>query len=176
MSQLIALIIAIALGAIVTAIGYVFLGDAFTQNAERGVALQFVNQASQMEMSMTAYRADKASSAHATGESFAQTTTKLVDADFLKDALVAPQGIYSALDNTTEGDVFLLVNNDGTDSLISSAVCTEINKVSNGTSEIRTSVDVTTGALAKTALAGARFGCFSTDGAAAPYQIVYEVE
>jgi type II secretory pathway component PulJ len=39
MSQLIALIIAIALGAIVTAIGYVFLGDAFTKNSEKGIAL-----------------------------------------------------------------------------------------------------------------------------------------
>ena len=54
MSQLIALIIAIALGAIVTAIGYVFLGDAFQNQSGKAEAQKILVQAEQIEVAMIA--------------------------------------------------------------------------------------------------------------------------
>ena len=56
MSQLIALIIAIVLGAIVTAIGYVFLGDAFTDQSVKAEAQKILVQAEQIEAAMIAYK------------------------------------------------------------------------------------------------------------------------
>ena len=58
MSQLIALIIAIALGAIVTAIGYVFLGDAFQNQSVKAEAQKILVQAEQIEVAMIAYKVD----------------------------------------------------------------------------------------------------------------------
>lgn len=58
MSQLIALIIAIALGAVVTAIGYVFLGDAFTDQSIKAEAQKILVQAEQIEAAMIAYKVD----------------------------------------------------------------------------------------------------------------------
>ena len=58
MSQLIALIIAIALGAIVTAIGYVFLGDAFQEQSTKAEAQKILVQAEQIEAAMIAYKVD----------------------------------------------------------------------------------------------------------------------
>jgi type II secretory pathway pseudopilin PulG len=58
MSQLIALIIAIALGAIVTAIGYVFLGGAFADQSVKAEAQKILVQAEQIEAAMIAYKVD----------------------------------------------------------------------------------------------------------------------
>jgi len=131
MSQLIALIIAIALGAIVTAIGFVFLGDAFTKNSERGVALQFVSQASQVEMALTAHRAEKAASAYEVGNSAAtpattdiqETFSNLLVGGYLKDAVVAPFGDYELLKNGTK--LYLVANS----AEISDNVCFETLKL-----------------------------------------------
>ena len=58
MSQLIALIIAIALGAIVTALGYVFLGNAFANQSVKAEAQKILVQAEQIELAMIAYKVD----------------------------------------------------------------------------------------------------------------------
>jgi hypothetical protein len=58
MSQLIGLILAIALGAIVTAIGYVFLGSAYTNSSNKAEALKIINQANQIDLGIKAFRAD----------------------------------------------------------------------------------------------------------------------
>jgi hypothetical protein len=133
MSQLIALIIAIALGAIVTAIGYVFLGDAFTKNSEKGVALQFINQASQVEMAMTAYRAENARSAFVTDWNETQVDTTsgageekgLVDTGYLKAGIAAPQGDYVLFQDATSNKVYLVAEHAD----LSDSVCQQINKV-----------------------------------------------
>jgi type II secretory pathway pseudopilin PulG len=56
MSQLIALIIAIALGVVVTAIGYVFLGDSFTNQSVKAESQKILVQAEQIEAAMIAYK------------------------------------------------------------------------------------------------------------------------
>ena len=184
MSQLIALIIAIALGAIVTAIGYVFLGDAFTSNSERGVALQLVNQASQLEMAMTAYRAAEAAPAFDTvNNTFALVNTLLTDEGYLKDGLVAPQGAFDLVENN--GDVFLVVD-DATANGISQAVCAELANLSgivpttdadsDNIGEATVTVGAATGAQVDTVLDGARYNCVEDVGAATGYVFAYQVD
>jgi type II secretory pathway pseudopilin PulG len=56
MSQLIALIIAIALGVVVTAIGYVFLGNSFADQSIKAEAQKILVQAEQIEAAMIAYK------------------------------------------------------------------------------------------------------------------------
>tara|TARA_Y100000588_G_scaffold324551_2_gene357793 strand:- start:13945 stop:14511 length:567 start_codon:yes stop_codon:yes gene_type:complete len=58
MSQLIALVIAIVLGAVVTAIGYVFLGGAFAEQSVKAEAQKILAQAEQIEAAMIAYKLD----------------------------------------------------------------------------------------------------------------------
>lgn len=58
MSQLIALVIAIVLGAVVTAIGYVFLGGAFAEQSVKAEAQKILAQAEQIEAAMVAYKLD----------------------------------------------------------------------------------------------------------------------
>ncbi len=58
MSQLIALVIAIVLGAVVTAIGYVFLGGAFAEQSIKAEAQKILAQAEQIEAAMIAYKLD----------------------------------------------------------------------------------------------------------------------
>ncbi len=188
MSQLIALIIAIALGAIVTAIGFVFLGDAFTKNSERGVALQLVSQASQIEMALTAHRAENAKSAFDTN--YATTLVDsvdengLVDLGYLKDVVVAPQGSYSLVQDTSVGAknaLYLVASgaNASGDS-ISANVCQEVEKLAGRTTA---PVDLTAVAFATptgpelTAGLGSNvYACF-TDGEATPaFSFVYQVE
>jgi hypothetical protein len=188
MSQLIALIIAIALGAIVTAIGYVFLGDAFTKNSERGVALQFINQGSQVEMAMTAYRAENARSAAFDGStalSFALLQTSdgsagivgtaapltddgLVEKGYLKSGVVAPQGSWALVNYDT--DKFAMVSNSDK---ISANVCQALNKIQNNVEAIGTAVADSTAAVA--ALGEAKFRCFEATDTSG-YAIVYSVE
>lgn len=183
MSQLIALIIAIALGAIVTAIGFVFLGDAFTRNSERGTALQLVSQASQVEMAMTAHRAEQAASAFDTDY---QTTLDdgadagLVTLGYLKDEVVAPQGTYSLLRNGA--DVFLVssgANAAGT--VISRNVCQEVEVLAGRDRDFGAVgselVDVASisAATISTALDTDAYGCY-TVAAAENFVFAYEVE
>jgi len=201
MSQLIALIIAIALGAIVTAIGYVFLGEAFTKNSEKGVALQFINQASQVEMAMTAFRAENARSAFNTDWAGTTDATaesgSLVDTGYLKSGVVAPQGSY-VLAKSTSGKVILASSSVE----LSAAVCQQINRVagfnnyttSEDTSEVGTgditadhatlptgviSEDTAGADFAVTALNGRKFSCsqssdYGTDNES--HTFIYEVE
>jgi len=169
MSQLIALIIAIALGAIVTAIGYVFLGDAFTKNSERGVALQFVNQASQVEMAMVASRAESAKSAFVTN--WTDTSAALSASGHLKTGVTAPQGTYTMIQDAAK-NTFLVV--DAVDTVLSLAVCEQINKLA-GKALTPTIAELPADAIASslTGLQGSRYGCFdSTTG----YVFAYEVE
>ena len=178
MSQLIALIIAIALGAIVTAIGYVFLGDAFTQNSERGVALQFVNQGSQVEMAMTAFRAENARTSFDTDWDTTRVdgtnNDGLVDTGYLKDGLVAPQGAYSLVQDGT--DVFLVVDS----ALLTQAVCTQIARLSGddvNANGYTLPAAATAGASdVNTALNGERYGCFTNTGTSGNHVFAYEVE
>jgi hypothetical protein len=58
MSQLIGLILAIALGAIVTAIGYVFLGEVFNKSAIKAEAQKMITQSIQIDLAIKAFRAD----------------------------------------------------------------------------------------------------------------------
>lgn len=58
MSQLIALVIAIVLGAVVTAIGYVFLGGTFADQSTKAEAQKILVQAEQIEAAMIAYKVD----------------------------------------------------------------------------------------------------------------------
>ena len=191
MSQLIALIIAIALGAIVTAIGYVFLGDAFTKNSEKGVALQFINQASQVEMAMTAYRAENARTAFDTSWALTQTNAAgddgLVFQGYLKSGITAPQGDYTLVGGT-EG-VFLVSEHED----VSDSVCQQINKVAgfeaysvinqaakatadtNDEALMPTAL-VTTSTLADAALNGHKFSCTETFGDSDSGTFIYEVE
>ena len=174
MSQLIALIIAIALGAIVTAIGYVFLGDAFTANSERGVALQIVNQGSQIEMAMTAHRATEAAGAFLTD--YATTmTTNLVGNDYLKETLVSPvadgaAGDYSLIQDANN-DVFLVI--DAVE--LGDAVCVEIEDLAGREVTAATLTDAADDAAAAAALT-TRFGCFNNSTTATQNIFVYEVE
>ena len=178
MSQLIALIIAIALGAIVTAIGYVFLGDAFTSNSERGVALQFVNQGSQVEMAMTAFRASNAASAWDTDS--ATTLASLENSGFLKSGLVAPQGDYVLVqDAAADNSVYLTVQSaDLTD-----AVCGEIEELAGRDATLESSAfaGVPTGAEVTTALGAIadgsqRYLCIDDATTATNNVFIYEVE
>jgi hypothetical protein len=102
MSQLIALIIAIALGAIVTAIGYVFLGDAFTNNSNKGIAQQLINQGEQIKLSMMAFKVMNSRSAFVTdydttmsnnGSGGAGTSNGLIPEGFIKGEVSPPLGI-----------------------------------------------------------------------------------
>lgn len=58
MSQLIALVIAIVLGAVVTAIGYVLLGGIFADQSVKAEAQKILVQAEQIEAAMVAYKVD----------------------------------------------------------------------------------------------------------------------
>lgn len=180
MSQLIALIIAIALGAIVTAIGYVFLGDAFTSNSERGVALQLVNQGSQIEMSMTAFRAERAASAFNTDLTTTMTDTNgLATLNYLKDVPQAPEGTYTLV-NDADDNVFLVLDAVATE--LSENVCDEIEELAgrDNTLEAGTDVDTVIGQATGVAgvLAGARYGCYTgvTTAGSETFIFAYEVE
>jgi len=184
MSQLIALIIAIALGAIVTAIGYVFLGDAFTSNSERGVALQMVNQGSQVEMAMTAFRATNASSAFVTdwtltrnnnGAGAAGTTNGLEAEGFLKAGIVPPVGTAYELTQDSNQNVFLSVSAPVAE--LSLNVCQEIVGLAGGDSEAALTVaaDVAT-AAGQLLTDGDRYGCYANAATATNNIFVYQVE
>ncbi len=184
MSQLIALIIAIALGAIVTAIGYVFLGDAFTSNSERGVALQLTNQGSQMEMAMSGYRATNAKGA-ADGIDFSAGTAtahynsltgELVAKNFLKDKPVSPitdtdgnSVPYTLFENTVDGKQSLYMVVDSGD--LGSDLCSEIEELAgrSGTVAVQNTATDAIGALTTNS---SRFGCYdSTTGYLAIYKV-----
>ena len=185
MSQLIALIIAIALGAIVTAIGFVFLGDAFTKNSERGVALQLVSQASQIEMALTAHRAENAKSAFNTDYATtlsSSATVGLVSQGYLKDVVVAPQGSYSLVqDVAAKGALYLVASGANASGVsISANVCQEVEKLAGRTTAPADLVSVDfanpTGAELTTGLGQNVYACF-TDGEATPaFSFVYQVE
>jgi len=187
MSQLIALIIAIALGAIVTAIGYVFLGDAFTSNSERGVALQLVNQGSQIEMAMTASRAVNAASAAdvvdfsagTADEHYDDLTEVLVAGGFLKDVPVSPivdtngdsvdYTLFEDVDGTTsKSTVYAVV--DSAD--VSANVCQEVEELA-GRSSAPATANTATDAIASLKTSNSRFGCFDST---AGYLSIYKVE
>ena len=187
MSQLIALIIAIALGAIVTAIGYVFLGDAFTKNSEKGVALQFVNQASQVEMSMTAYRAENAKSAGLVGSAafdFAGLQSNdgtivnsgtvddgLVFQGYLKSGITAPQGTWTLEKSATDLSLYMV----SSDAEVTATVCAAINKVHNGDASIAVAADVTA-VVAALETSGDKFRCFADNATATLHTVAYNVE
>jgi hypothetical protein len=186
MSQLIALIIAIALGAIVTAIGYVFLGDAFTKNSERGVALQFINQGSQVEMAMTAYRAENAKSAGLVGTAshgFADlqnndgtivnsgtATDGLVFQGYLKEGVVAPKGAWTLEQNSTDSTKLVMVSNSAD---ISVNVCKALNKIQNNVEAVAVAADSQTAA---DALGQSKFRCFADNATATTHIVAYSVE
>ncbi len=185
MSQLIALIIAIALGAIVTAIGYVFLGDAFTSNSERGVALQLVNQGSQVEMAMTAFRATNASSAFVTdwtltrnnnGAGATGTTNGLEAEGFLKSGIVPPVGTTYVLEQDSNQNVFLSVTAPVAD--LSLNVCQEVVGLSGGDSEAALAVAADTATAAAALVTnGDRYSCFAVAATDPTDNIfVYQVE
>ncbi len=138
MSQLIALIIAIALGAIVTAIGYVFLGDAFTDNSLKGQVQQIINQQNQIEVALTAYKAVNGISAHTvmlnnaggypdTSLFYDDTLQILIDENYLKDApnKLIETGTY--LMNTYVNGSFSKVITEIYD--VPEDVCNEINRL-----------------------------------------------
>lgn len=180
MSQLIALIIAIALGAIVTAIGYVFLGDAFTSNSERGVALQMVNQGSQVEMAMTAFRAENAASSWNTDQT--GTFNNLINNNFLKDIPVSPvvdgnNGAY-VLSIDADENVFLSVIADVT--LLSNNVCSEIQQLAgkDGSAVAAADLEAAVGIANEDedgSLGNSRYGCFD-NGTTGDNVFVYKVE
>lgn len=178
MSQLIALIIAIALGAIVTAIGYVFLGDAFTSNSERGIALQLVNQGSQIEMAMTAFRASNAVSAfdtnYATTMVDGSNNDGLVDLGFVKETIVSPieSATYALMQDTAGQDTFLVL--DGAN--LSNAVCLEIEDLAGRELADASALTALAGTIDGDAAEGvltSRYGCYDSD---AGNVFVYEVE
>ncbi len=185
MSQLIALIIAIALGAIVTAIGFVFLGDAFTRNSERGVALQLVSQASQIEMAFTAHRAEQARSAFDTSFDVtlvdATNEDGLVDLGYLKDVVVPPQGDYSLLANA--GDVYLVSSGTGANGdVITENVCQEVERLAGRdrafdvpATALGTIADTGVVANVAGALGSNAYGCY-VDVAGSGFAFAYEVE
>ena len=185
MSQLIALIIAIALGAIVTAIGYVFLGDAFTSNSERGVALQLTNQGSQMEMAMSGYRATNAKSAADAVDFSAGTATEhynsltgeLVAKNFLKDKPVSPitdtdgnSVSYTLFENTdTNGKQTLYMVVDSGD--LGADLCSEIEELAGRSGTVAVQADATA-AIGELTTNSSRFGCYdSTVGHLAIYKV-----
>lgn len=171
MSQLIALIIAIALGAIVTAIGYVFLGDAFTKNSERGVALQFLSQASQIEMAMVAYYAEQTKTSYSAD--WATTKTELETEGYLKGGANSPMGAYKMYSST---DGTFLVVDDLIATGISENVCLQISKLSGDTTGALTVSDITDAATANTALSTTRYNCFKDAATATKYIFAYKVE
>lgn len=185
MSQLIALIIAIALGAIVTAIGYVFLGDAFTSNSERGVALQLTNQGSQMEMAMSGYRATNAKSAadavdFTTGtavEHYNSLTGELVAKNFLKDKPISPiidtngnsvaYNLFQDVDTNNKKTVYMVVDSGD----LGADLCKEIEELAGRSGTVVEQADATA-AIAKLKDDSSRFGCYdSTVGHLAIYKI-----
>lgn len=189
MSQLIALIIAIALGAIVTAIGYVYLGDAFTNNSVRGNALTLIGQGSQLEMAMTAYRASNAGSAFETdytltlsndGAGGSGSTNGLIPEGYLKSDLSPPLGLtYTLLQDS--GDVYLVAQ--GTE--ISQDLCRELKGMAQGTGAVAatavtsSSVEFTnpaTGGEVAGALGSTRYDCFQDTTTTAEHVYIYEVE
>ncbi len=127
MSQLIALIIAIALGAIVTAIGYVYLGDAFTNNSAKGTAQQLINTGSQLEMAFMAYKATNGTSPYHWDYSVVETT--LITDKYLKDALISPTGEnFQLVEHTAEDNKFLILT--GTE--LSEGICDQVNEFKGG--------------------------------------------
>lgn len=58
MSQLIGIIIAVLLGAIVTAFAYVYLGSAYAEQSTKAEAQKILNQAEQIEAALIAYKVD----------------------------------------------------------------------------------------------------------------------
>ena len=185
MSQLIALIIAIALGAIVTAIGFVFLGDAFTKNSERGVALQLVSQASQIEMALTAHRAENAKSAFNTDYDTtlsSSATVGLVSQGYLKDVVVAPQGDYSLVRDAAAKNALYLVASGANASgvSISANVCQEVEKLAGRTTApaVLTAVafGTPTGAELTAGLGQNVYSCFADNATPTEFAFVYQVE
>lgn len=133
MSQLIALIIAIALGAIVTAIGYVYLGDAFTSNSAKGTAQQLINASSQLEMAFLAYKATNGTSPYHWDYSVIEST--LITDNYLKDALVSPTGQnFDVVEHMALGKKYLLLT--GTE--LSKEVCDQVNEFKGGTTNNET--------------------------------------
>jgi len=187
MSQLIALIIAIALGAIVTAIGYVFLGDAFTSNSERGVALQLTNQGSQMEMAMSGYRATNAKGAadvidfsdtsKSAEDNYNSLTGELVAKNFLKDKPVSPiidtNGAsvpYALFQNVANGKQSLYMVVDSGD--LGADLYSEIEELA-GRSGTVVEQATATDAIGALTTNSSRFGCYNST---AGYLAIYKVQ
>ena len=154
MTYLIALIIAIALGAVIALLSFVNIGSGFGNQSAAAKAQQFSQAGSQMEVAMAAYLADNAGSAFSTD--LAGTVGNLESDpsgdNWLKEAPVAPTGQGAlSLEQGTDG-VYLLL------SAPTDAVCDEINALS-GYSKADTAV---TGVAAD--VEGNRLACEGTGG------------
>ena len=123
MTYLIALIIAIALGAVIALLSFVNIGSGFGNQSAAAKAQQFSQAGSQLEVAMAAYLADNAESGFTTDLG---TTVGVLQGDnWLKESPVAPtgQGVLGLYQNGN--DVYLTLSTDGTDSP-SNDVCSEI--------------------------------------------------
>tara|TARA_B100000700_G_scaffold331796_1_gene468939 strand:+ start:41401 stop:41904 length:504 start_codon:yes stop_codon:yes gene_type:complete len=158
MTYLIALIIAIALGAVIALLSFVNIGSGFGNQSAAAKAQQFSQAGSQLEVAMAAYNADNAGSAfeQAATQDLAGTVDRL-EADpsgdnWLKEAPVAPTG---------QGNLTLEQGTDGVYLLLSAptdAVCDEINAL-GGYAKTDTTV---TGVAAD--VEGNRLACEGTGG------------
>tara|TARA_B100002019_G_scaffold289664_1_gene305727 strand:- start:237 stop:728 length:492 start_codon:yes stop_codon:yes gene_type:complete len=125
MTYLIALIIAIALGAVIALLSFVNIGSGFGNQSAAAKAQQFSQAGSQLEVAMAAYNADNAGSAFDTD--LAGTVGNLEnDAsgdNWLKEAPVKPTGTGTLSLQQDGNDVYLTL--DG----VSDQICDEINNL-----------------------------------------------
>ncbi len=178
MSQLIALIIAIALGAIVTAIGYVYLGDAFTNNSAKGKAQQIINQGSQLELMWMGYKAQEGKIPYDIGTGRSSIMPNLIDKGFLKEELISPFGA----NYTLRGDIFnagdpanfyITVYDIGGNS-VDLELCKEYNKLYVGDETIHNFGASAGGASVWSVHDTEQSGCYH-DSSSNDYVIVYEI-
>lgn len=153
MGQLIAIILAIILGAYAAILQVINLGNGFSNKSADVVALHFLQNATTLESAMAVYKAQEAASAYTTD--LAGTVGELQTLDLVKEVPAPVDKSTFALElNGT--DLFMTATGS------SAEVCAAFNKVKGADSSFATLVAFEAG--------DARYGC-TTDGV-----LVYKVE
>lgn len=156
MTYLIALVIAIALGAVIALLSFVNIGSGFSGQSATAKAQQFAQAGSQLEVAMSAYRAAESGSAFTTD--LAGTVGAL--GEWIKESPISPiDGSALVLTQPTlGGSVYLSVTGTptGTTGVLSNDICLEIQELAGSTIDITGASDLAT---AITAVGSGRLAC-----------------
>lgn len=167
MGQLIAIILAVILGAFAAILQIVNLGSGYANKSADVVAQHFLQHATTLESAMAVYGAEEAKSSYkaaATGTALEETIAELATKDLVKEVPVS----------VVNGVTFDLAQDGGKTFMQASGVSAE---VCTAFSELKGSklIDASTATPALSDMGTARYACVQGSGGETPF-LAYRVE